>query len=63
MYAGNLRSTPFVFEHKPREWLVEFGFEITAVYSRYALKINGTKFEDMPEAPARERAALARSAI
>ena len=32
-------------------------------YNNYTLKINGIKYEEMDEAPARERAALARSAM
>ena len=37
--------------------------QIEHEYPYYNLKINGIKFEEMSEAPPRERAALARSAI
>ena len=39
--------------------MVDFGFK----HDNYTLTINGVKFEEMGEAPPRERAALARSAI
>ena len=32
-------------------------------YTNYTLEINGVKYEEMDEAPARERATLARSAM
>ena len=57
----DLSDTPFDFAHKPRGWLVQLGYNNDDV--RYTLEINGWKYEDMTEAPQRERAALARSAI
>ena len=54
-----LWNTPFIFKHKPREWLTQIGLN----YGVYTLNINGVEFSEMDEAPPRERAALARSAI
>ena len=48
-----------MFAHKPFGWIVHLGF----ISPNYTLEINGVKYEEMDEAPARERAALARSAI
>ena len=50
---------PFEFEHKPRGWQIQLGYKDPS----YTLKINGVLFPLMNEAPPRERAALARSAI
>ena len=54
-----LYDTPFRFTHKTFGWIIQLGF----AYPNYTLEINGVKYEDMPEAPPKERAALARSAI
>ena len=48
-----------MFAHKPFGWNIHLGYK----YPNYTLVINGVKYEEMDEAPARERAALARSAI
>ena len=56
-----LIKKPFDFAHKPRGWIIQLGFEYKNY--QYTLEINGVKFDDMSEAPPRERAALARSAI
>ena len=45
--------------HKQLGWVIILGYK----YPKYNLKINGVKYEEMAEAPPRERAALARSAI
>ena len=55
----DLSSTPFEFAHKPLGWVIKLSFE----YPNYTLEINGVKYEDMAEAPPRERAALARTTI
>jgi len=47
--------------HKPLGWVVNVGFKEDD--ETYTIQINGVKFEEMAEAPPRERAALARSAI
>jgi len=56
----DLASTPYEFIHKPLGWAVNLGFN---EYYEYTLRINGVKFEEMEEAPPRERADLARTAI
>ena len=52
-------KTPYEFEHKPRGWFIQLGYS----KGSYTLAVNGIEFGEMAEAPARERAALARSAI
>ena len=52
---------PFEFEHKPRRWHILLGFNDDDY--KYSLEINGVRFEEMTEAPPRERAELARTAI
>ena len=59
-YLNDLVSSPYKFAHKPREWSIILSLTTT---NQYTLEINGVKFEEMAEAPPRERAALARSAI
>ena len=56
-----LETTPFEFFHSPNGWYVTLGVNLKV--RKYTLKINGVEFEDMAEAPPRDRAALARSAI
>ena len=58
-----------IFEcfHEPKGWLLQLGFSIEPgkelKHGQYTLSINNTNINDMPEAPERERAALARSKI
>ena len=52
---------PFEFAHKPLGWLIRLDFKKES--ERYSLEINDVKYEEMTEAPPRERAALARTAI
>ena len=59
VYEKGFHEIPFEFEHEPRGWLTQLGFNSP----NYTLKINGVDFSEMDEAPPRERAALARSAI
>ena len=54
-----LQWAPFEFKHKQLQWKIQLGLKD----NRYTLKINDVQFEVMDEAPARERAALARTAI
>ena len=56
---------PFEFAHKPLGWLIRLDFkrENDEQSRRYVLEINGVKYEEMSEAPPRERAALARTGI
>ena len=54
-----LKWAPFEFRHKQFGWKIQLGLK----YNKYTLKINDDQFEEMDEAPARERAALARTAI
>ena len=50
-----------MFAQKQFGWKILLGY-ISSNFT-YTLEINGVKYEEMDEAPARERAALARSAI
>ena len=50
---------PCEIEHKPRGWQIKLGYR----RRNYTLQVNGVMFSEMNEAPPRERAALARSAI
>ena len=52
-----------MIKHKPRRWTIQASVENQINSEQFALYINGIKFEDMPEAPFRERAALARTTI
>ena len=65
-YTGAF-DTPFELIHEPRGWLIKLGYRLeegeTWHKGEFTLEINGVKFEEMAEAPPRERAALARSAI
>ena len=55
---------PFEFAHKPLGWLIRLDYKTLTDFSgRYLLEINDVKYEEMAEAPPRERAALARTAI
>ena len=54
-----LDCLPIEFAHKPLGWLIRHDFK----NARYSLDINGVKYGEMAEAPPRERAALARTAI
>ena len=45
--------------HEPRGWVLQLGIKD----DRYTLTINNIDFVEMPEAPERERAPLARSKI
>ena len=65
-------DTSFEINHKPRNWTIQIKVEKrTSKYPngeitlehRYTLSINNVPFTEMAEAPPRERAALARSAI
>ena len=60
-----LRNTPFEFMYKPFGWTIQLGFKDNegGYGGLYTLEINGVKFEEMPEAPPRQRAALARTAM
>ena len=53
--------------HTPRGWLLQLGYKfedgLTWEHGWYTLVINNTNFDDLPEAPERERAPLARSNI
>ena len=51
----------FVCFHEPKGWLLQLGVDYEE--KRYTLEINCTNFFDLPEAPERERASLARSQI
>ena len=55
-----LLHKPFVFEHKQLGWHIKLGMNLE---SEYTLEVNGVYFSEMSEAPIRERAPLARSAI
>ena len=55
----DLEDEPFEFAHKPSKWVIKLGYK----HPNYTLEINGVKYEDMAEAPPRERAALARTTI
>ena len=46
--------------HKSLGWVVIIGCDN---HLKYTLEVNGVKYEEMTEAPPRERANLARSAI
>ena len=54
---------PYEIQHKPRGWYVRIGMAHQSHFNKYTLEINGHKYLAMDEAPPRERAALARSAI
>ena len=54
---------PFEFVHKPLGWAMKIGFNGIYPGDMYIMEVNGVKYEDMPEAPPRKRADLARSAI
>ena len=54
-----LNWAPFEFKHKQLGWKIQIGLNNL----KYTLTINDVQFEEMDEAPARERAALARTAI
>ena len=54
-----MKWAPFEFRHKKFGWKIQLGLKD----NYYDLKINDVQFEEMAEAPARERAALARTAI
>ena len=54
---------PYEIFHKPRGWFVKIGMGYYSHFNKYTLEINGTKFEALTEAPPRERAELARTAI
>ena len=56
-----LESTPYQFVHKPLGWVVSIG--LLRKTEKYTLEVNGVKFSEMVEAPPRERADLARTAI
>ena len=53
---------PFEFVHKPRGWVLKLGYE-GYPSNKYTLEINNVNFSDLAEAPPRERAPLARTAI
>ena len=59
----NLVNTPFLFEHKPFGWMIQLGFIEVHYRGYYTLEVNGVGFDDMEEAPPRDRAPLARSAL
>ena len=48
--------------HKSLGWVVKIGCNNNS-QKNYTLEVNGVKYEEMTEAPPRERADLARSAI
>ena len=55
---------PFEFTHKPLEWIIQLDYKMNEIeMGEYKLKVNGVSYEEMAEAPPRERADLARSAI
>ena len=55
---------PFEFTHKPLGWIIQLDFKKKDDFNgEYKLKVNGVRYEEMTEAPPRERADLARSAI
>ena len=64
-----LKDTPYLFQHKPRGWLISLGFVIPEGKEwdekgcYYTLEINGTNYSEMSKAPPRERADLARTSI
>ena len=66
-----LLTTPYEFVHKPRGWFIKIGSKIediedeikSMIAGQYTLELNCIKYEEMEEAPSRERAALARTAI
>ena len=55
----DLEGTHFQFAHKPLGWCITLGYD----FPNFTLEINNVKYEDMAEAPPRERATLARTAI
>ena len=62
--VGYLKHTPFEFTHEPLGWYIKLGYKEEAWDKEYyTLEINGVRYEEMQEAPARERAELARTAI
>ena len=67
-YFSELKETPFIFTHKLRDWAIQLGYEYEENKDEekkgyYTLKVNGVEFLEMKEAPQRQRAALARTAI
>ena len=64
---NELKNKPYLFEHKPRGWLIGLDYKVPQGKMKeqgyYTLEVNGIAFTDMDEAPPRERAALARTAI
>ena len=62
-----LEEQPCLLEHKPRGWFISLGYKVPEgdgfFGGNYTLEVNGNAFTDMDEAPPRERAALARTAI
>ena len=59
----------FIYDcyHEPKRWLLKIGYKIeegkASDDGRFTLEINFTNFDDLPEAPERERAPLARSKV
>ena len=50
--------------HEPLGWSVIIGCNrLDEFYVQYTLEVNGVKYEEMEEAPPRERADLARTAV
>ena len=49
--------------YKPFGWSIKLGFSDDNYEDKYLLEINGVKYEDMPEAPPRQRAAIARTSL
>ena len=58
-YDSGLKKAPFEYAHKQLGWIIQLGFD----NFNYTLQVNNVKFSEMAEAPPRERAALARTAI
>ena len=51
---------PFEFIHEARGWTIVLGYSLQNEHT-YTLTFDGVDFNDLPQAPARERAPLARS--
>ena len=62
-FRSDLKQTPFEITHKPLGWYVKLGYEGEQFNGKYTLAINGLRYEDMDEAPPRERAEIARTSI
>ena len=58
-YPSDLENDPFEFVYNPLGWIIQLGFH----NPNLTLQVNNVLFSEMAEAPPRERAALARTAI